>query len=102
MIQLGAILALISIYFRKLLVVAIGLPSDPLPAISRWSSFIGFLPATVLGAGFRKQIKQVLFSPVVVAIALIVGGIIILIVEETQKARALSQRRGDPARHRLR
>jgi len=39
----------------------------------------------ILGAAFHSQIKAVLFSPVVVAIALIVGGVVILIVERIQK-----------------
>jgi undecaprenyl-diphosphatase len=39
----------------------------------------------VLGAALHGFIKEVLFSPTVVAVALIVGGIVILVVEATQQ-----------------
>ncbi|MBC8048556.1 MAG: undecaprenyl-diphosphate phosphatase [Chitinophagales bacterium] len=85
MIQLGAILALVVLYFRKIWQTLTGLPSDP--AARRFATVIlaAFIPAMILGAAFHSQIKAVLFSPVVVAIALIVGGVVILIVERMQK-----------------
>lgn len=85
MIQLGAILALITIYFRKVFGTIFGLPTDPAARRFALLILVAFLPAMVLGATFHGFIKSVLFSPVVVATALIVGGIVILIVEETQK-----------------
>jgi undecaprenyl-diphosphatase len=85
MIQLGAILALITLYSRKVFCTIFGLPSDPAARRFALLIVVGFLPAMVLGAAFHKVIKEVLFSPTVVATSLIVGGIIILIVEETQK-----------------
>jgi len=45
------------------------------------------LPAAILGFLFSKKIKAVLFAPVPVAIAFIVGGFIILWVERHQKGR---------------
>jgi undecaprenyl-diphosphatase len=85
MIQLGAILALITLYYRKVFGTIFGLPTDPAARRFALLILLGFLPAMVLGASFHGFIKAVLFSPVVVATALIVGGIVILIVEETQK-----------------
>jgi undecaprenyl-diphosphatase len=85
MIQLGAILALIVLYFRKIFGTIIGLPTDPAARRFALLILLGFLPAMVLGAGLHGFIKNVLFSPTVVAAALIVGGIVILIVEEMQK-----------------
>lgn len=85
MIQLGAILALIVLYFRRLLAIVVGLPTDPAARHFALVIILGFLPAMVLGAAFHKQIKELLFNPVVVATALILGGIVILIIEETQK-----------------
>jgi len=85
MIQLGAILALIVLYFRKLLSTVLGLPTDPAARRFAASIVIAFLPAAVLGAGLHGFIKSVLFSPVVVAIALIVGGLVILAVEQMQQ-----------------
>lgn len=85
MIQLGAILALITVYFRKVFGTIFGLPTDPAARRFALLILLGFLPAMVLGATFHGFIKNVLFSPTVVAVSLIVGGIVILIVEETQK-----------------
>jgi undecaprenyl-diphosphatase len=85
MIQLGAILALILLYFRKLWSTLIGLPVDP--AARRFATVIllAFLPAMVLGALLHDLIKERLFSPTVVATALIIGGVVILVVEQMHK-----------------
>ena len=45
------------------------------------SILVAFLPAMVIGAGLHGFIKEMLFNPFNVSIALIVGGIVILIVE---------------------
>lgn len=81
-IQLGAILAVCWDYRERLTKMLLGLPSDP--AAQRFASllFIGFLPAAVLGLMFHATIKALLFNPITVATALIVGGIIILYVEK--------------------
>ena len=44
---------------------------------------VAFVPAAVLGLSFGSMIKQVLFKPVPVALAFIVGGVIILFVERS-------------------
>lgn len=85
MIQLGAILALITLYFRKVFGTIFGLPTDPAARRFALLILLAFLPAMVLGATLHGFIKSVLFSPTVVATALIIGGIVIMIVEETQK-----------------
>jgi undecaprenyl-diphosphatase len=85
MIQLGAILALILLYFKKLWATLTGLPTDPAARRFAFVILLAFIPALVLGATLHGFIKEVLFSPVVVACALIAGGIVILIVEELQK-----------------
>lgn len=81
-IQLGAILAVCWDYRVRLTKMVLGLPGDP--AAQRFASllFIGFLPAAVLGLMFHSTIKALLFNPITVATALIVGGIIILYVEK--------------------
>src|SRR5262249_39938182 len=81
MIQLGAILALIVLYFRKIFSTIIGLPTSPEARRFALLIMLAFLPAMVLGAALHNFIKDVLFTPTVVAIALIVGGIVIVIVE---------------------
>lgn len=80
-IQLGAILAVCTIYFRRLLNVAIGLPSEPGAQRFAIAILVAFLPAAVVGALSHEFIKSVLFSPWVVSVALIVGGIAIVIIE---------------------
>lgn len=85
MIQLGAILALITLYFRKIWSTVVGLPNDPVAQRFALLIVVAFIPAMVLGVIFHKQIKELLFSPTVVATMLIIGGIIILIVERMQK-----------------
>jgi undecaprenyl-diphosphatase len=81
MIQLGAILALCLLYFRKLWTVLIGLPSDPMARRFAGLILVAFLPAMVLGATLNKLIKELLESHKVIAIALILGGIVMIIVE---------------------
>lgn len=80
-IQLGAILAICVLYFQRLLKVVIGLPSDPGARRFVLAVLVAFLPAVVLGLALHDYIKAVLFSPYVVCISLIVGGIAILLIE---------------------
>lgn len=80
-IQLGAILAVCWLYRQKLFSVLIGLPKDKNAQRFTVAVTLAFLPAAILGATFHSYIKEVLFSPTVVSVSLIVGGIIILIVE---------------------
>jgi undecaprenyl-diphosphatase len=80
-IQLGAILAVCVAYRSKLTDVAIGLPHDPRAQRFVLVIVLAFLPAMVLGALLHEFIKSVLFSPQVVSVALILGGIAILAIE---------------------
>jgi undecaprenyl-diphosphatase len=80
-IQLGAILAVCWAYRAKLLGVASGMFSDPADFRFVRNLILAFLPAMVLGALLHGFIKSVLFSPWVVVVSLIVGGIIILVIE---------------------
>jgi undecaprenyl-diphosphatase len=81
-IQLGSILAVCFLYRVKLLATLGGLMRRERPAMRFTASVvIAFLPAAVVGVVAYKYIKSVLFNPLVVAIALIVGGFVILIIE---------------------
>jgi undecaprenyl-diphosphatase len=84
-IQGGAILAVCWEYRAKLIAVASGLFSDPKAQKFLLNVSIAFVPAGVLGVMFSAAIKSVLFSPIPVAIALVVGGLIILWVERRNK-----------------
>ncbi len=88
-IQLGAISAVILLYFQRLWGVLIGLPRDPAARRFAVAVILAFLPSMVIGAAAHGFIKQVLFSPYVVACSLILGGIAILVIEA----------RVPPARH---
>ncbi|MFO1435591.1 MAG: undecaprenyl-diphosphate phosphatase [Gammaproteobacteria bacterium] len=80
-IQLGAILAVCWLYRDRLLRVAQGLRSDTSAQRFVLNLLVAFIPAAVIGLLLHHQIKALLFNPVTVAIALIVGGFAILLVE---------------------
>lgn len=85
-IQLGAILAIVWHYRRRVLTVLSGVGRDP--AADRFLTNLGiaFLPAAALGFVFHKTIKTYLFNSYTVAFALIVGGFIIFWVEGRKRA----------------
>jgi len=80
-IQLGAILAVCWEYRSKLIHALLGLRSDPLARRFAGNVIIAFIPAGVLAFLFGKIIKAHLFSPVPVALAFIVGGLVIFWAE---------------------
>ncbi len=82
LIQLGAILAILSIYFVRLWQIAIGMFSDPLARRFVIGVIIAFLPAAVIGAAAHGIIKNVLFNPWVVCFTLIAGGAVLLWVHQ--------------------
>ena len=85
LIQLGAILAVVALYFSRLWRVLVTLPSDPKSRGFAVSILVAFLPAVVLGVLLHDFIKQVLFeSPRVICWSLIAGGVVLLVVERWQ------------------
>ncbi|MGD9950813.1 MAG: undecaprenyl-diphosphate phosphatase [Desulfobulbus sp.] len=80
-IQLGAILAVCWHYRQRLMRVITGLQGDSTAWRFVINLAIGVVPAAVFGLALHKVIKTYLFDPVVVAVALIVGGLIIFVVE---------------------
>ena len=94
-IQAGAILAVCWEYRARIAGVLCGLFSDRKAQRLVINLIIAFLPAAVLGFLFSKKIKAVLFAPVPVAIAFIVGGLIILWVERRNASRAYAFSRID-------
>jgi undecaprenyl-diphosphatase len=82
LIQLGAILAVVALYFTRLWAVVIGLGNSPAARRFAISVLVAFLPAAVLGLALHDVIKQVLFeSPQVICISLIVGGVVLLAID---------------------
>src|SRR6202166_609421 len=82
LIQLGAILAIVVIYFAKLWQIALGMFSNPDDRRFVIGVLVAFLPAVVIGLIAGKYIKEVLFNPWVVCFSLIVGGAILLWVDQ--------------------
>jgi len=80
-IQLGAIIAVLGLYFRRVRQMMRGLMGrDPAGRRLLLNIFAGFLPAAVIGLLFNKTIKTHLFGPWPVVIAWFVGGLAILVV----------------------
>ena len=81
MIQLPAILSVV-VYFWKDLWPFVGDRTKTWSRISLWVRIgIAFLPAAVLGALLDDLIEKHLFNPVTVAVALVVGGILLIVLE---------------------
>ncbi|MBU2324553.1 MAG: undecaprenyl-diphosphate phosphatase [Gammaproteobacteria bacterium] len=80
-IQLGAILAVVWEYRKKVLGIVIGLPREPGAQRFTLNLLVAFLPAVVLGVLFADLIHTYLFNPITVAAALIVGGVVMLWAE---------------------
>jgi undecaprenyl-diphosphatase len=82
-IQLGAILAVVAFYARDLLAQARAIPTSQETRRFWLSIVIAFIPAAVIGLTLHDWIKTVIFeSPVIIALALIVGGIIFIVIEQ--------------------
>jgi undecaprenyl-diphosphatase len=81
LIQFGAILALLSIYFFRIWQLAIGMFKDPAAQRFIIGVLIAFLPAALVGAVAHDFIKAVLFNVWIVCFTLIVGGAILLWVD---------------------
>lgn len=81
-IQLGAILALLGVYARKLVDTLRAAPRDPRARHFIYSVLIAFLPAVIVGVLAHDIIKNVLFeSPRLISIMLILGGIVLIVVD---------------------
>ena len=90
-IQTGAIFAVILVYWHKIRDTVVALPSERQAQRFALNVLIAFVPAVVLGLLVGKAIKAHLFTPTVVAVALIVGGLIILWAERRQSQRPPEQ-----------
>jgi undecaprenyl-diphosphatase len=82
LIQLGAILAILSVYFGRLWHMVVAFPTDPKARRFLTGIVIAFLPAAFAGVLLHGYIKAVLFeSPVLICVMLILGGIILLLLD---------------------
>src|SRR5258708_29551876 len=83
-IQLGAILAVFWVYRQRLYHAAAGLLTERPAQRFVANIVIAFLPAAFAGVLLYRIIKDLLFSPWVVAVSLILGGIAILVIERVR------------------
>ena len=87
-IQLGAILAVVVHYRRLLWMRTAGLVTMQKESVSLLVALLlGFVPTAIAGLLLRKKIKALLFGPVPVAVALIVGGVLMIVVEVLRSRR---------------
>ena len=82
LIQLGAILAILSVYAARLLQLARDAPADPAARRFIAAVLLAFLPAAAVGALAHEFIKTVLFeTPALIAVLLSLGGIVLIWVD---------------------
>jgi len=85
-IQLGAILAIVVLYWRTFWAVLEGmLKRNPVSFRFVRNVLVAFLPSAILGFLLINKIEALLGSPYVVAVALVLGGIAILVIEKIVK-----------------
>ena len=81
-IQLGAVLAILTVYASKLWTVFSSAPRDPAARRFILAVLVAFLPAVVIGVLTHDFIKRVLFeSPMLISVMLILGGVVLLFVD---------------------
>lgn len=83
-IQVGAILAVCWEYRRKIIDVVIGLPTQRAAQKFALNIAIAFMPLASIGLLFGKTIKALLFKPVPVALAFIIGALVIIWAEKRE------------------
>ncbi|KOR30378.1 UDP pyrophosphate phosphatase [Achromatium sp. WMS2] len=84
-IQLAAILAVVWEYRLTIFDIIVLLPTERKAQRFAINIILAFLPAAVLGLLFAKTIKTYLFNPLSVATAFVIGGILILIIENNPR-----------------
>jgi undecaprenyl-diphosphatase len=85
-IQLGAILSVVVLYWRRFWWLVSPKPLHPFSGFrGLWLLFLTSLPASVVGLATHHAIKTYLFGPATVALALAVGAVMIFVVERRHK-----------------
>ena len=86
MIQLGSILAVMWLFRARIVSVIRGLPSDPSARRFALMVLVAVLPAMVAGALLNDFVEDRLAdTPMVFAVAFIVGGVVMLLVERARR-----------------
>lgn len=88
-IQFGAIIAVFFAYWKRCTGTLVGVfRRDPASWRLSRNLIVAFVPAAGLGFLFSDAIETFLFNPITVAVALIIGGVLMLVVDKRQKKRA--------------
>ena len=91
-VQLGAILAVLTIYFHKLMPYDFRSKRIKPMTLNLWGKvLVASIPAAVIGLAFDDVIDKYLLNPVTVAVMLIVYGIGFIVVERTKKPATINQ-----------
>ena len=91
-IQLGAILSVVALYFHKFWGLLRPAPGVRFAGVNGlWLLFLTCLPAGLLGFFVHNYIEEYLFGPLTVALALAVGAVLILLVEKFKPMEQLCQ-----------
>ena len=93
-IQFGAILAIVVVYHKKIFDVIVNFRQKSQQHFIL-NLILAFLPAAIIGGIFHSVIKRIFFTNATIAIALIVGGILIIIIERKSAKADPVMRRGD-------
>ena len=81
-IQLGAILAVVGLYRRRVGQMCEGIVGKNQNGLKLFALLVvAFLPAAIVGLPLHKKIEATLFGPIPVAYALAVGGILMIVAE---------------------
>ena len=98
-IQVGAILAVVVVYWSKLWGIAFRLPRDRAAQKFTLNILLAFIPALVLGATLYKKVQAMLDDPWIVCAALIAGGIIIILVDRVGESARVHEVEAIPPTH---
>jgi undecaprenyl-diphosphatase len=82
LVQFGAILAIMLVYFWKIFDLATGMFKDKQKLNFVIAVLVAFIPAMLVGYVARDFVKGVLFKPEIVCIALIAGGLVLLVIDD--------------------
>jgi undecaprenyl-diphosphatase len=80
-IQIGAVMAVLAFYRRDLTAQARRIGQDRVVQRFWLGIVLAFLPAAIIGFALRNVIKEILFTPIVVGMALVIGGVVFLLIE---------------------
>lgn len=87
-VQFPAVLAIVVLYRRRLWASAAALRARPEARRFWFGLLIAFVPAAVFGKLFHDRIEELLFAPLPVALALIAGGVVLILVDREAPAAA--------------